>query len=45
MFEPFVGHPHVVVLVDAHRVRERRGVVVRSPLLDEAQVLIELEEL
>ena len=42
---PFVRHPHVVVLVDAHGVRERRGVVVLAPLLDELQVLIEFEEL
>ena len=41
----FVGHPDVVVLVDADGVRERRGVVVRPPLLDELQVRIELEQL
>ena len=40
----FVGHPDVVVLVDANRVGEARRVVVRAPLLDELQVLVELEQ-
>ena len=40
----FVDHPDVVFLVDADGVREAGGVVVRSPLLDELQARIELEE-
>jgi hypothetical protein len=42
---PFINDPDVVFLVDAHHVRERRGVHVRPPLLDVAAVLVELEEL
>src|SRR5436190_1107802 len=41
----FVGHPDVVLLVDAHGMRKRRRVIVRTPLLDELQALVELEEL
>ena len=39
-----VNHPHVVVLIDADGVRERRGVVIRAPQLDEFQVFVELEQ-
>ena len=42
---PFVHHPDVVVLVDAHRVGKRRRVVARPPQLDELQVFVELEQL
>src|SRR5262249_37444064 len=40
----FVDLPDVVVPVDANRMRERRGVIVRSPLLDERAALIEFPQ-
>ena len=40
----FVDGPDVVVLVDAHRVREREAVAAGAELLDEGAVLIELEQ-
>ena len=39
-----VDRPDVVVLVDAHRVRERHAVAAGAELLDERPRLIELEE-
>ncbi len=40
----FIDGPDVVVLVHAHRVREREAVAARAELLDEGARLIELEE-
>ena len=41
---PLVDHPDVVVLVDAHLVRELEAVDALAPLLDEGAVRVELEE-
>src|SRR5206468_11026457 len=40
-----VGRPDVVLLVDAHRVREGPGVEVLADLADEAAVTIEFQDL
>ncbi len=40
----FVGHPHVVAPCRRERCARSRRIVVRAPLLDEPQVLVELEQ-
>ena len=41
----FVDHPDIVVLVDAHRMRERPGIKILADLTDELAVGSELEQL